>query len=198
MNELKTIIIANVESYEGCAGAEHYYCKFKEVTTVEFLKKYLGSDYDTLMLYDGKDLWYSPSESYAHELALKDNNMCEDEHTQQDMDSIMCYGTGRFKFMHDIKKTLEEKFPNTEIIIAKNNSMKEFLDSYMHEKYRIEFFALPKERQEEIYRNIMGDERADYYMNWTDSARLDKMFVTVYIEHKTHTFALLIADSYSA
>lgn len=192
---MRKLIIANIESLEGCAGAEHYYCKYKEITSVELIYKYI-TEYDNLLLYGGEDLWYNPTKEYAHELALKDNNMLEGEHTNDDMESIMHYGTGRFKFMHDIKKTLEEKFPDTEIIITKDNSIKKFWESYMHEQYRIEFFTLPKQRQEEIYRFIMGDEKADYYMNWTDSARFDKMFITVYVEHKAHTFAGLINDSY--
>lgn len=185
---MRKIVIADVTDFAGCVGSEHYYCKYQVMDNVEFISGHLY-EFDTLGVYSHDDLWYKPSREYAEKMVLKDNDgiMSEDQ-----VEDLVERGTTRFEYLHDIKRELENQFPDCEIIIAKDRSVSDFWNSYLHEEYRMAFNELSDNTKKEIFDTIMEDPT--FYDRYTDSAKYDKMFVDCFRKGRYSKLAQLIKE----
>ena len=185
---MRKIVIANVTDLMMYADGEHYYCKYEVMDNVEFIDGHLY-DFDHLGVYGHNDLWYKPSLEYATKMVKKDN---AGKVVEYQIEDLMKYGTTRFQYLHDIKKALEEQFPDHEIIISKNDKVSEFWNSYLHEEYRMAFNELPSKDKEEIFNEIM--ENPSSYDRYADWAKYDAMFVYCYKHHEHPRLAHLIKE----
>lgn len=188
---MRKIVIANVTDFAGCVGAEHYYCKYQVVDNVEFISEHLY-DFNRLGIYSYDELSYIPSLEYAIEMVKKDNNGELGELGAFQVEKLMEFGTTRFRYLHDIKKTLEELFPLYDIIISKDYEVGEFWNCYLHENYRIAFDELPSKDKEEIFNEIMEDPF--FYERYTDCAKYDAMFVHCFRKSEYPHLARLIKE----
>lgn len=185
---MRKIVIADITDLMQCADGEHYYCKYQVMDNLEFINEHLY-DFDHLGVYSHDELLFKPSREYAIEMVKKDNG---GKLVDYQVEDLMEYGTSRFRYLHDIKKSLEEQFPDHEIIISKNGNVSEFWDSYLHEEYRMAFNDLPSKDKEEIFKEIMEDP--SFYDRYADWAKYDAMFVYCYRKHKHPQLAQLIKE----
>ena len=156
-------VIANITSYIGIsADAEHYYCKYEVFDNqVEFLNHV--HSYDEVAVYGDKELRYYPTEGEALAMVKKD---CGDKISYMQVADYINHGTIRFPDIHSITRELHKQFPDSEIVIAENESVKEYMNSYLHEEYYILFDELTKEQQEKLINLFVGNDFDRYNDTW--------------------------------
>lgn len=142
--------VANITSYIGIsADAEHYYCRYRELSQTE-LCEYIHGTYERLYgaTINGTDLLRKVTEEEAEQLAA---SPCE-------VLDMVEYGTIRFVSVHQITEELRRQFPESNLIITMHESVKEYVSSMLHEEFYRLFDSLTREQQEKILHHFGGHD----------------------------------------
>ena len=180
------VIIANITSYIGISSdAEHYYCKYEKVNTVELLDRLYN--YHRLSVYGSNELKYYPTQEEALMLVRKDNYGRSTDTDEYKATWYMEDGTIRFPSAHAITNELHKKFPDANIIIAVDDSINSYKSLMLHEEYYILFDELSPEKQNKIIKFFSGNDfdryntaaRRHYFLCKIFSNKLEEKFVAI-------------------
>lgn len=179
---MKTVV-ANISSYAGISvNAEHVYCKYKVFDRIIDIlhNTYDLDDFSASSTINGEELKWYPNEEQAKYLEDKDgaSSYCDFEY-------YMTFGTIRFNSDHQITMELRKQFPDCNLIIMHNDSIKSYYRIMALEEYYEAYDGLSSEDKELVVQHFFEKKLDDY----NDYAKKSELFKRIFQNNLEEEFS---------